>query len=67
MYEQRLKLLNPAYLTDSEKSPGLLLLGRTKKQPSVPFSISNVSESVPDRVGWNHLPTQRQQSIVRDV
>ena len=51
-----------AYLTDSVKSPGLLLLGRARKLPSNPLSTSNVSASKPLTLGWNHLQEEDMQS-----
>jgi hypothetical protein len=52
--DKRGEIQNP-YLTDSVKSPGLLLLGRARKLPSNPRSINKTSASMPEIFGWNHL------------
>lgn len=47
------------YLTESVKSPGLLLLGLAKKLPSTPLVNSRFSASTPVIFGWNHLERER--------
>ena len=49
-----------AYLTERVKSPGLDLLLRTRKEPSLPRSSSMRSASTPETLGWNHLPIVEQ-------
>lgn len=52
------------YLTESVKSPGLLLLGLARKLPWTPRVRRSCSASNPVMLGWNHLhrgPDTRQR------
>ena len=46
------------HLTESVKSPGHWVLGRTRKLPCFPFVRRSSSASFPDKFGWNHLGTK---------
>ena len=56
-------LVLPTYLTESVKSPGLLLLGLAKKLPSTPLVNSRFSASTPVIFGWNHLERERKRAM----
>lgn len=56
----------PTYLTESVKSPGLLLLGLAKKLPSTPLVSSRFSASTPVIFGWNHLERERESNEQQD-
>ena len=58
VYKKNKNILLPLPMTDLTervKSPGWLLLGRARKQPSTLCSLSRDSASGPEMLGWNHL------------